>query len=585
MRSSFILLLFAYISLPAQDDMRYEFDALRSSIDSLIQVQQLDLVPELLEKLDLVVQKMNADSSWVESHKYHAKYYYYASDFERSTSHMIEAAKGYLRLNDSLMASKMYNNLSGLISSTGDVDRALEYKLLALQLCPPELDARWHITLLNNTANTFIEQGELAQALELLQKAKKEARKIDYKPGIGASNHLLSIYEFSKGNYERALSYCDTVQTQYKLEIPNEMFENSVFTKARAHFELGQIDEALKATYESITLIKDGGLTINLASSYDLLSSIYASKRQYDSAYSVNKKASILRDSLFNLEKQEAILELERKFNTEKKEVEIENLTQRNQIQDLQLDRQKLWLLLSVIGIVGLVSVIFLVYFLYQKRLADKAKESEDLRQKLLRIQLNPHFTYNSLNAIQSMIYEGNDRQKTADYLSSFSSLMRNILELNQHDYIALEEELDFIENYVDIQQIRFDQPLTFHLTIDKDLKIDRLLLPPMITQPFLENAFEHGFPDKSKGGDLWLQMSEENDLLVISIKDNGVGRKASAKEQKDHVSLATKITHERLSTLSQRFAREFSLSIHDLTDDGKANGTEVTIKLPLLYD
>ena len=106
-----------------------------------------------------------------------------------------------------------------------------------------------------------------------------------------------------------------------------------------------------------------------------------------------------------------------------------------------------------------------------------------------------------------------------------------------------------------------------------------------MITQPFLENAFEHGFPDKSKSGEIWISLDQVDDWLILGVCDDGVGRDHASKKTKRHNSLATKITEERLSHISTIFKRESGVEISDLRESGDMKGTKVKIKLPLIYD
>ncbi|MEO1255945.1 MAG: histidine kinase [Bacteroidota bacterium] len=306
----------------------------------------------------------------------------------------------------------------------------------------------------------------------------------------------------------------------------------------------------------------------------------------YDIALLYARKFKNISDSLSEIKQSNNLKLLQAGFEfeseQEKSNTQIQQLTAENEIQDLRLRERNLFIIISLvtflaIGIIG--------YLVYNQRLVKRKKEANDLKQKLLRLQLNPHFTYNSLNAIQSMIYEEEHRQKAADYLAQFSGLMREILELNRKDLVTLEEEISVMKNYVAVQQIRFDSPLQFKLSIDFEVSAEELLVPPMITQPFLENSLEHGFADKSGDWELILNISEKEKELQIEIIDNGVGLEATVDQVSTHESLATKITEDRLRILGRKFTSQASLEIFDRSKLGEGQGTHVTIKLPMIYD
>ncbi len=410
---------------------------------------------------------------------------------------------------------------------------------------------------------------------------------IEYGDEVNASVYLFNIADLllAMGKYDSAQSINrEMMDVSSRLGLKENLafgheINSQIFSSRR------QYQSAINSALKSVELSEEIGDPQQLGKAYGNLFEIYQNSGDYRKALKAYIRQDAISDSLLSRQNIKTVEELETKYESEKKDRSIEALTQKNQIQDLRLSQQRLWLFVSFIGIIGMILFVTVIYLRNKRRIAEQAKESEDLRQKLLRIQLNPHFTYNSLNAIQSMIYENKDKQKTADYLSSFSSLMRNILELNQRDYITLEEELDFIENYIEVQQMRFDQPITYHMKVEDQLELDRLLIPPMITQPFLENAFEHGFPDKSKSGELWIAIRQADEWLTIDVSDDGVGRANSKKKTKGHNSMATRITEERLSNISTIFKRESGVAINDLHEFGVKRGTHVSIKLPLIYD
>jgi sensor histidine kinase YesM len=198
---------------------------------------------------------------------------------------------------------------------------------------------------------------------------------------------------------------------------------------------------------------------------------------------------------------------------------------------------------------------------------------------------MNPHFVFNAMSVIQSYIYENNP-EKSSQFLVNFSRLMRLILENSPKEFIPLELELEILDKYLSTQKMRFENRFSYVLHVDDDLLTNKAMVPPMITQPFIENAIEHGQLHSVKGGQIIVDMKEANSNLEITISDNGVGRKKSAQTKKirTHKSMAIDITQERIKILNKKYKFNGSLAFSDL-DDQKGQGTLVTIVLPLKYD
>lgn len=551
--------------------LTYEYDSATSSFEEGLLIMDMEKVKDIKLKALL---NYGLGASLRES-----------SDYQEAISCLQKAIDLSESERDSAILISASIQTAAIFFEIENYSKSKEYFMLARRMANSSGFENFRYFVDNGLAHVFKVKNQLDSALLLFQSA--------YTNAIVAGDEVnASVYLFNIADLLLSLNELDSASLINKqmMEISDRLGlrENLAFgyeIDSRIFSREGKHEMAVSSAEKSLKISKEIGDPEQLSNAYKNLHRIYKKSGKYSDALEAFIRHDQISDSLLSSQNIQIVEELETKYKTEKKDRSIEQLTQQNQIQNLEISKQRLWLFVSVIGIAGLILLVLVFYILNKKRLAVQAKESEDLRQKLLRIQLNPHFTYNSLNAIQSMIYEDKDKQKTADYLSSFSSLMRNILELNQHDYITLEEELDFIENYIEVQQMRFDNPIHYHLDVGESLSLEELLIPPMITQPFLENSFEHGFPDKSKGGELWIKIGKEQEWLAITIKDNGVGLKLSGEKEKSHNSLATKITEERLYSISSLFKKESGISIRDFNDEGDTQGTEVNIKLPLIYD
>jgi len=221
-----------------------------------------------------------------------------------------------------------------------------------------------------------------------------------------------------------------------------------------------------------------------------------------------------------------------------------------------------------------------------ERRVAEE--QIDNLKQRVLRSQMNPHFIFNSLTSIQSFVIR-NDASMASKYLNSFARLIRLILESSRHDYISLKSEIDILNYYLDIQKMRFSDNFNFSFEIDPDLDLERIKIPPMLAQPFIENSIEHGIQHLEKMGELNIKFVKEEKRLMIELRDNGIGREASDKMKKDNVfaskSLSTQIVNDRLTSLNKYANDIISYNIIDLKDEQNVpTGTQVIISIPIAY-
>jgi len=223
------------------------------------------------------------------------------------------------------------------------------------------------------------------------------------------------------------------------------------------------------------------------------------------------------------------------------------------------------------------------------KQLAELRQKTGELEMQALRAQMNPHFVFNSLNAINRFILQNNKAQ-ASEYLTKFSRLVRMILQNSQSTLITLESELESLRLYLELEALRFDNHFEYKVTVPRDLDIEILKVPPLIIQPYAENAIWHGLMHKDEKGYLGINIELQGNYLLITIKDDGVGREQSAartsKSATKHKSMGLKITADRIKNLQRTAALVSPVAINDLVHaDGTAAGTEVIIKIPIIYD
>ncbi len=205
-----------------------------------------------------------------------------------------------------------------------------------------------------------------------------------------------------------------------------------------------------------------------------------------------------------------------------------------------------------------------------------------------LRTQMNPHFIFNALNSIQQYILQGNVIEANK-YLSKFSKLQREILQNSTRDFILLEKEIEILDSYLQLEQLRFGKNFTYQINMTNEIDPTEIKIPPMMMQPFVENAIWHGLMPRQGDKNLDIHFDlHTDDILLAIIRDNGIGRDASAKlkqnnggSQKGYESKGMLLVGQRLQLLQQQYDKPFDATITDITDaDGMVQGTQVTLKI-----
>jgi LytS/YehU family sensor histidine kinase len=287
-----------------------------------------------------------------------------------------------------------------------------------------------------------------------------------------------------------------------------------------------------------------------------------------------------IRDSISEAVNKNKVEEMQLKYEADKKEAEIRALTQNNKILLLSSTNKKYLVYGLIIIFILLTGIGLLIFRQYQLR---AKQETVKLEQKLLRAQMNPHFLFNSISSIESYIYEHQPKE-AGDYLAQFARLMRLILENSAFEYITLDKEIETLQYYLSLQKLRLNDNLDYTIEIDPAIQTSQICIPPMLTQPFIENAIEHGFRGLKEAGKIHIVFSLKGDVLEVRISDNGIGI-GQALQQKElynsHKSMAMQITYERLKFLNKTKNKKMHFEIGEIANDVK-KGTEVLFSIPV---
>ena len=281
------------------------------------------------------------------------------------------------------------------------------------------------------------------------------------------------------------------------------------------------------------------------------------------------------------------VAEMHEKYETEKKDQNIAELKGRNKLNETIIKQQRSSMFLILLISLGVLSFFFVIYRQQRLRERNKLLKSDNQRlimeQKMLQAQLNPHFIFNAIANLQSIVASGHI-DESVRYLKSFSGLLRGILEQNRKDFIEIAEEVTSLNNYIQLQQMRYAGVFDYQIDVDQQLDLNETLIPPMLIQPFVENAIEHGFRNIAYKGLLLISFKVKDDLLLIEVDDNGSGLIQSEEDQQKKQSLAQIILKERFELLFKSNKQHAEFKVKDKKAHGW-RGVNVEITIPIIND
>ncbi len=521
-------------------------------------------------------------------------------------------------------------NMLGVDYRRMDANRtALDYNQEALALAEtvknPSLGLRRSIAVSHNSmGNIYLLLKQYDLAIEQFKKSQIIEEDINNKLGLAINNHNIGIAKEALGEIHEALQYYEkslAINTEINNRLGKIICNGSI---SNIYIKQGKYKEALKLIEENIPYTKKTGdkyyiafeylnlgwaqtklkrydvaeknITTGLeiakkynfssaiSTGYSHLSELHQLKKNYKEALKYYKLAEEFDEKVSNERNSQYVNDLIIKYDSERKNSQIQDLAKQNEIAKLKLSKNRiLWFI--ILGIISLLGVV--LYTLFRHQRLKNEKEIIRLEQDAMRSQMNPHFIFNSLNAIK--LYIINNEQKNAVYyLNKFSKLIRKILVASRNKETSLSDEIETIKLYMDIENIRFRNEIKANIIIDKGLNINTIKTPSLILQPFIENAIWHGLSPKKGVKKIDVSFEKHKDTHVkISIIDNGVGRKVSAQIKSNKVhkkkSIGIKLTRERLENFCKNYKENCSLSFIDLMDKEKALGTKVILMIPIV--
>lgn len=634
-----IVLMFscAMISLQAQNENSADFEAVMEKMEKTWPTDYTEIhgmfsefINDSIKMKRLVDKATEGHSLEVESYALNklGEIYRNKSLYDRALK-AHQKAETLAQAADNIQLEAISLNMIGVVYRRMDfIKPALDYHKKALDLAKTVKNPTEELMLSiavsqNSMGNIYLTLKQYDLAIEQFEKSLVIENQLGNRLGLAINYHNLGYADEAKGlldlalkNYKRSLNYNEQIDSevgrvicynsigqvyikQGKYKDAKVIIEQGLkkalklgdqYYISYAYINLGWAQQKLQMDDLAETNLKKGlevsgtyGLTTSTVDAHKHLSELYRKKDDYKEALEHFEKAVELEQTIFTERNMQYVSDIIIQYENEAKTNQIIQLANENELVRSKLQRNQtiFWAALLTLTIVAGIMIA-----INRNRQLSHEKQILTLEQDMLRSQMNPHFIFNSLNSIKLYIIN-NEKENAVYYLNKFSKFIRKILIASTEKEISLEDELDTMQLYMNIENIRFSNEIIFSVEVELGLNISVVKVPSLILQPFLENALWHGLSSKKEDKQILLRVYKENDDYInISITDNGIGRKASEKINDGRVlkskSVGIAITKARLANFSKRFTTDYKMEIEDLYDDKeRAVGTKVVVHIP----
>jgi len=530
------------------------------------------------------------------------KAYIQSGDYKNAAEvlHPLEEVNGLVPYQKILL----YESLGDVYKGFDETQRAIAYYQEGLKVANKNQVSPKIPDLNSKIADAFAQDNRMEEAesyygnsLELSsqqapQRAIQEKEKVaDFYNKTNQYDDEIKLRKKSL-NELQSLPRATTRSARIPIEADSITTQSINYKIANAYAAQDRYDEAIPYLEESIEEADSENDLVVQKDATRKLSEVYRDKGDFSKAFETYQRYVAIVDTLYLRKEQEISqasrlsreiatgqsritgLEKERELTQSKYDLA---LTEQQLV--LESNKRQKWIIYSLIF--GMLLTALAAYFFYrsnkQQQLANNL-----LALKSLRSQMNPHFIFNALNSVNNYIAK-NDERSANRYLSEFSTLMRAVLENSEEDFISLSREMELIELYVKLEHSRFTEKFDYTINIDQQIDAESFQIPPMLLQPYIENAIWHGLRYKEDKGILSIELvQKETDLIEIRITDNGIGRKKSmelkTKNQKAQNSKGMGNIKKRITILNTMYKDKVSVSVKDLNKN--TTGTQVILTL-----
>jgi tetratricopeptide (TPR) repeat protein len=498
--------------------------------------------------------------------------------------------------------------ISLLYSTTGDYKTALDYCREAHNIVKARGGVIRMYTYIGEAFYLMNQYDSAIYCYQLLRNHNKKLVSVsgmteEFRQNSWPNSRMAEIY-LARGQYDTALFYLNNALIYFQSVTDRNQVMWTLLRLAKAYEAKENYSLALINAQKLLTTASETGARQYIRDAHQMLYKLFDAQRKNDSAYHHLRQYTALKETIDADQAEQKLSFFRSEIETEKAKAGIDRLQKEKQLQELQ----KYILIVCIVFLLGMGSIVFRNILLkrrserHQRELAEQElkmqtfenartkaefqQQATELEMQALRAQMNPHFIFNSLNSINRFILQNNS-ERASEYLVKFSKLVRLILQNAQVSLISLESELESLQLYLELEALSLENRFEYKITLPADLDLFALKVPPLIIQPYAENAIWHGLTHKEEKGHLEIKVTEENGYLFFRITDDGIGRNKAALVSNAYgirkKSLGSKITADRISMMH---GNGLGVTINDLVSaEGNALGTEVIVKISANYD
>jgi len=428
---------------------------------------------------------------------------------------------------------------------------------------------------------TFGRQGKSDSIPQYLQRLEKLHKKYPDEYDIkylydSKSKYFVLIKQLDSFLYYQKLKAVldeKSLQSNTEMQVNINNLLTSYLNIIAVYCEKKNLTEANKYMNLAMPLMNENKDLINFKTMIlykEILSNFFNLEGKPREAFEQMQEVSELQKENFETDNTQAVAEMNSLSQIQTKDKSINSLSKNIKINELQLQQNKLWLLITSLIALLLITFIGFFYYNYRQRRIRQEKEKILQQQQLLRTQMEPHFIFNTLSALQSFV-RLDKKEEAIKYLNQFSRLLRSSLELSRENLVPLGEEMEALNNYLSLQQMRFEDSFTYEVIKPEGKDICEIMIPPMLVQPYVENAILYGIDLSDGSAHIKIQFFLKDGILQANITDSG--KNETNESVRNHRSLSKIISNERLKLLGKNG------SIETIKND---KGTTVTLNIPI---
>lgn len=602
MKLRLILLCVLIAELISYSVSAQQLFSLVSKADSLRQLGEISAIQSYKEALAKSLSANNQDTTGLIYLRL-GIVYERRSLYQNALDNYFKSLERFERISDKSNVAAVKKNIGNVYRILKNFDHAFNYVHSSYLESKSLKDSLNIFSALNDLGLICMDQNKTNEALSYFNSVLLNNTSPKYQTvRASAITNLASIYWITK-KYFKALNY---YQQAYQLRKNNGEKYKIALTLLNIgglYNDMHQYNKALHAVRQGLNFAKEIKAKDLVQYAYNNYSDIYTRMGNYRKAYKSAVESMAWQDSVYSdVSSQymhaEAIYQRDQEETKNKLLIKETNLKNEEIENNKKIIDQRNWLLVSVIIIAALIILSLLLFYKayrsrqHNERIIEKQRsvvlESQLKESELtaLRAQMNPHFIFNALSSIKNYMLEQNI-QLADYYLGKFAKLIRLILDNSSQNFVSLEKELQLLESYIQLEQLRFENKFSYNINIMEEINTMETFIPSMIIQPFVENAIIHGFMHKEGKCHLNIDIRYFQTYLLVTIEDDGIGRRHATDIKSNsgntaHQSKGYKISEQRLKVLSGGNTSNTGIVFKDLGDDRGKTGTLVEINIPL---